>query len=455
MTRLKKILISAILLVVASSCEIHFEFISNSNSGNSLSSSASNVLPSPISTSTNSGSANISISNSNSNINSMDSKPSNPISTSTSVVKDLKTLSITSNIDVGKYDTNWGEVSFDGYDFEYYRAGYNYGGLLTLQTFESPFENIQSLEGMIYNVSPIYGMSTIEITYKTISASKKPILRFGKNYLLQDFLEMEIENQSNATYTYNVYDCNFFKIETNKANMEISKIVIKYTGIKTTFDNKYLSSGLNTNRLNPVSYSDVYDGLTVRVPTKVNYNESTYTILEEKEYTYYSYDYISSNTSLADKAAYTDPLDVAIYFNTFKTYPANYVSKRDYRNAYSIFKSNTRCVSNYDRTDGYATNIPYVKNKYTGTPIYYECDIALDDSYSSSNRGSARLVVWLDGFNQQYATNYNDSPVSLYTDDHYSTFSEYLNDGTFGRFFNAEQNSTSFVWGCANTIISQ
>ena len=395
MTRLKKILISAILLVVASSCEIHFEFISNSNSGNSLSSSASNVLPSPISTSTNSGSANISISNSNSNINSMDSsninsmdsKPSNSISTSTSVVKDLKTLSITSNIDVGKYDTNWGEVSFDGYDFEYYRAGYNYRGLLTLQTFESPFENIQSLEGMIYNVSPIYGMSTIEITYKTISASKKPILRFGKNYLLQDFLEMEIENQSNATYTYNVYDCNFFKIETNKANMEISKIVVKYTGIKTTFDNKYLSSGLNTNRLNPVSYSDVYDGLTVRVPTKVNYNESTYTILEEKEYTYYSYDYISSNTSLADKAAYTDPMDVAIYFNTFKTYPANYVSKKNYRNAYSIFKSNTRCVSNYDRTDGYATNIPYVKNKYTGTPIYYECDIALDDSYSSSNRG--------------------------------------------------------------------
>ena len=128
MIRLKKILISAILLVVASSCEIHFEFISNSNSGNSLNSSASNVLPSPISTSTNSGSANISISNSNSNINSMDSsninsmdsKPSNSISTSTSVVKDLKTLSITSNIDVGKYDTNWGEVSFDGYDFEYY-----------------------------------------------------------------------------------------------------------------------------------------------------------------------------------------------------------------------------------------------------------------------------------------------------------------------------------------------
>ena len=195
MTSLKKILISAILLVVASSCEIHFEFISNSNSGNSLSPSASNVLPSPISTSTSSGSASISISNSNSNINSMDSKPSNSISTSTSVVKDLKTLSITSNIDVGKYDTNWGEVSLDGYDFEYYRAGYNYGGLLTLQTFESPFENIQSLEGMLYNVSPIYGMSTIEITYKTISASKKPILRFGKNYLLQEFVEMEIENQ--------------------------------------------------------------------------------------------------------------------------------------------------------------------------------------------------------------------------------------------------------------------
>ena len=455
MKRLKKFLMSAILLVIASSCEIHFDFISNSNSDNSLNSSTSNVLPSPIGASTiSSVSSSIENSNSTSNINSnsTDSKPSNSISSSTSVIKNLKTLSITNNISVGKYDTNWGDVSLSGYNFEYYRAGYNYGGLLTLQAYENPFENIQSLEGMFYNISPIYGISTIEITYKTISANKKPILRFGKNYLLQEFLEMDIENQKSTTHVYDVYDCNFFKIETNKADMEINKIVIKYTGIKTDYDNKYLSSGLNINRLNPTSYDDVYDGLTVRVPTKVSYNNSTYSVLEEKEYTYYSYEYISSHTNLANKAAYTDPMDVAIYFNTFKTYPANYVSKSNYRTAYQLFKTNTRCVSQYDRTDGYATNIPYVRNTYTGKPIYYECDIALDDSYSSSNRGSARVVVWLEGFNQQYAINYNDSPVSLYTDDHYSTFSEYLNDGSFGKIFNAEQNSTPFVWGNANTI---
>ncbi len=456
MKRLKKILISALLLVIASSCEIHFDFISDSNSDSSSNSSASTVLPSPISASINSDSANTSISNSNStnnsNSNSIDSKPSNSNSTSTSVIKNLKTISITSSINVGDYDTNWGEVSLSGYDFEYYRAGYNYGGLLTLQTFENPFENIQSLEGMFYNISPIYGMYTIEITYKTISASKRPVLRFGENYLLQDFIEMDIQNQKASTCTYNVYNCNFFKIETNHADMEISKIIIKYTGEKTYYDDSYLLSGLNANRLNPIVCSQIYDGLTVSVPTKVSYVNSTYKVLEEKEYTYYSYDYVSSHTSLASKAAYTDPIDVANYFNTFKTYPANYVSKNDYSRAFRIFKDNTRCVFEYDRTNGYATSVPYVKNEYTNRPIYFECDIALDDSYSSNNRGSGRLVVWLEGFDRTYALNYNDSPVSLYTDDHYATFSEYLNDGNFGRFFNAELNSTAFVWGNANTI---
>lgn len=448
MKKLKKILISAIILVIASSCEVHF--ISNSSNSNSIGTSTSisgSVVPSPISSSNNNSSS------ASSNGSFIDTKPSNSNSSSTSVIKDLKTLSITSNINVGKYDTNWGDFSFGGYDFEYYRAGYNYGGLLNLQTFENPFENIQSLEGMLYNASPIYGMSTIEITYKTISASKKPVLRFGENHLLQDFIEMDIQNQKETTCTYNVYNCNFFKIETNHADMEISKIIIKYTGIKNYYDNSYLSSGLNVNRLNPVTCNQIYDGLTVRVPIKVSYNNSTYTVLEEKEYTYYSYDYVASNTNLASKAAYTDPMDVANYFNTFRTYPANYVSKNDYSKASRLFKDDTRCVFEYDRTNGYATSVPYVRNEYTGRPIYYECDIALDDSYSSSNRGSGRLVVWLEGFDKTYALNYNDSPVSLYTDDHYSTFSEYLNDGTFGRFFNAEQKSTAFVWGNANTII--
>ncbi len=46
-----------------------------------------------------------------------------------------------------------------------------------------------------------------------------------------------------------------------------------------------------------------------------------------------------------------------------------------------------------------------------------------------------RIVVWEAGFT---GTNYDDSPVCTYTDDHYATWLEYYNNGTFSKRFNGD-----------------
>ena len=50
------------------------------------------------------------------------------------------------------------------------------------------------------------------------------------------------------------------------------------------------------------------------------------------------------------------------------------------------------------------------------------------------------------------ATGYDDSIVTTYTDDHYKSFSEYLNTGKFSKNFNAESNCTSYKWGAPITL---
>ena len=185
----------------------------------------------------------------------------------------------------------------------------------------------------------------------------------------------------------------------------------------------------------------------VDFPIDVTVNGDNYTVNQTKRYTYYTYDYVSKNPSVASLASYVEPLDVANYFIAFKTYPANYVTKKSYSAAYSLFFDNTRCVSDYSRTNGYATSVPYKEKN--GKPHYYECDIALTSAYNASNRGVGRLVVFEYGFDEK---GYDDSIVALFTDDHYASFSEYLNNGTWGDRFNAEFSRTSFIYASAKTL---
>ena len=160
------------------------------------------------------------------------------------------------------------------------------------------------------------------------------------------------------------------------------------------------------------------------------------------------YEYIKSNPDEAKKASLIDPIDIAAYYSSFRVEPANYVSKREYNNAYAYFGDKTRCISTYSRTGGYANSVPWVKQPSSSKPLYHELDIDCEPLYSSSNRGVGRLVVWQYGFSSQ---GYDDSPVCTYTSDHYKTFQEYLNDGTFGTKFNAESNFTNYKFAPAIT----
>lgn len=122
--------------------------------------------------------------------------------------------------------------------------------------------------------------------------------------------------------------------------------------------------------------------------------------------------------------------------------------KSNYASAFSLFGNDARCVSTYERTDGYATAIPYQIGG-SGKPLYHELDVALETSYSSNNRGVGRVVCWQYGFD---ASGYDSNPVAVYTDDHYATFQEYLNTGVYGTRFNAEMLLTPYIWGVNATV---
>ncbi len=435
--------IFVILSIVLCSCRI--TFVKNSSSSNSSSFSSINTSNNEnISSSINDISSSLISSSSN-------TSSSSSSSSSRDSVK-LYSKVLNNSIDVGEYYDNWDNVTIGGIKYEYYRANYN-DGLISLNYLSSPYK--EALGGMFYNVTPIYGIRNIEIVYKTNNCNNNPLFKFGVNSLVENEINLPISNDEYKVYNFEISDSNFFKICTIDNVLDIKSLTINYSNIKENYSNNYLSSGDGDFRLNPVVYEgDLVDGKSyVNVPINVIREGNKYKIIETKKYVYYSYNYISRNKSLASEASLTNPLDVSNYFIAFNTYPCNYVLSKNYNTAYKIFGDLTRCVSIYSRTDGYATSVPYQENYSTGEVKYYECDIALDSTYKSSNRGVGRLVVWFYGFaKNKGAIGYDDSIVTTYTDDHYQSFSEYLNTGKFSKNFNAESNCTSYKWGAATTL---
>lgn len=436
--------IFVILSIVLCSCRI--TFVKNSSSYN-------NSFFSSINTSNNNENISSSIDDISSSLISSSSNSSSSSSSSSSrdSVK-LYSKVLNSSIDVGEYYDNWGNVTISGIKYEYYRAN-NSNGLISLNYLSSPYKD--ALGGMLYNVTPIYGIRNIEIVYKTNNCNNNPLFKFGINFLVENEINLPISNDEYNIYNFEISDSNFFKICTLDNILDIKSLTINYSNIKKNYSNNYLSSGDGDFRLNPVVYEgDLVDGKSyVNVPINVIKEGNNYKIIETKKYVYYSYNYISRNKSLASEASLTSPLDVSNYFIAFKTYPCNYVLSKNYNTAYKIFGNLTRCVSIYSREDGYAKSVPYQENYSTGEVKYYECDIALDSKYKSSNRGVGRLVVWFYGFaKNKGATGYDDSIVTTYTDDHYQSFSEYLNTGKFSKNFNAETNCTNYKWGAPITL---
>lgn len=436
------------LLFILCSCKI--TFVKNSSSSNNSSFSSINTSNDEIISS----SSDLINSSSSSNIinSSSYNSSSNIISSSSSDNIKLYSKILNTSVDVGEYYDNWGNVTIDNIKYEYYRANYS-EGLISLNYLSSPYKD--ALGGMFYNVSPIYGIRKVEIVYKTNKCKNNPVFKFGINSLVENEINLPISNEEYNVYNFEISYSNFFKICTLDNILDIKSLTINYSNIKENYSNNYLSSGDGDFRLNPVVFEgDLIDGVSsVNVPINVIKEGNNYKIIETKKYVYYSYNYISRNKSLASEASLTSPLDVSNYFIAFKTYPCNYVLSKKYNTAYKIFGDLTRCVSIYSREDGYAKSVPYQENYSTGEVKYYECDIALDSKYKSSNRGVGRLVVWFYVFaKNKGAIGYDDSIVTTYTDDHYQSFFEYLNTGKFSKNFNAETNCTNYKWGAPITL---
>lgn len=360
----------------------------------------------------------------------------------------------------GSYPTgNYGSSYVGGYKFEYYRTVNPYYSNAFVDILPNFENNTTTAPGAIYNTSPIIGMTNITITYQTSDSSGAlPLLEFGENNLDNSIsLPLSIYLK---TVSYEVSFANYFKLSTSESTLSIEEIIIDYSNSSSSStDYFYEGSGNNEYRINPITYTGtLQEGINVSVPISISQSGSKYIVNSYKTYTYYSTSYIEDNPSLVDEATQVDPIDVANYYTIFKTAPANYVDKSYYNTAYDTFEDDTRCVSFYTRTDGYATAVPYRAIDYEKygnlVPRYYELDIALSSSYSSNNRGVGRVVAWENGFDPaKGATNYDTSPVCVYTDDHYFTFQEYLNAGNFGKRFNAQGAYTDYIWGVSTTLI--
>ena len=348
---------------------------------------------------------------------------------------------------ISQYSTgNYVSYTKNGENFQFYRANRSQSSSLTSILPKETYVNVSSLPGAIYNKSCIDGIIAMEIEYISIDGIT---LQVGKNKTDMNSIKLPSQN-SYLTQTVTLDNVNFFSVETNNSSATIKSINIYYSNVSNGGVEEYIKGNEGKYRLNPVVYEGTLTpGVSyVDVPIDITVTGDSYTVNETKRYTYYTYDYVSQNPSVANEAAQIEPMDVANYFIAFKTYPANYVVKKSYSTAKSIFKEKTRCVSDYSRTNGYATSVPYRANS-SGKPHYYECDIALSSSYSSSNRGTGRLVVWKYGFT---SSGYDNSIVAVYTDDHYASFAEYLNNGRWGDYFNAEFNRTCYSYGSAITL---
>ncbi len=367
----------------------------------------------------------------------------------------LKTLTLDSKYakeSLSQYSTgNFGNENVNNTNFEFYRA-YRKENLSYIITLLGN-SNSSFLPSSFYNTTPLYGIRSINIEYKSLSNSylySSKDKQFENKYTL-------IPSSNYSNITLEIDDDNFFKIESSSNDLTINSISINYTDVKNSYNNSQNKS--NTDyRINPITYQGtLIDGKSyVNIPTKIVNNNGKYQIVETKKLTYYSFDYIKKNSEYADEACLTEPSDIASYFAAFKRYPANFIAKNFYddyitkNNTYvsTIFGDKTRYVSRYNRVNGYVNYVPYSTEKKSN-PYYYEFDIDIDSTYSLNSRGVGRVVSWEDGW---IGSNYDTSPVSVYTDDHYCTFQEYLNYGSFGTRFDAQSNRTNYVHNEPNYI---
>ncbi|MCF0117361.1 MAG: hypothetical protein HUJ61_04845 [Bacilli bacterium] len=364
----------------------------------------------------------------------------------------------------GNYKTgNWASYCFSNYEFSLARFYDDDDDEYFTQLVSYPsLCNSYADGGMnscIANVDYIPGIQRIDITYKTGNGNEKPYISYGANATCLSSKEIPL-TASDMTYSVYTGHVNYFKLFGSKdCTTYIQKIEIYYDDVLEPGYNDLGKSGDDLYRFPVTTYSGskTPGSSFVDIPTKVIYENGNALVQETKRYTYYTINYLKSHASEVQNALMTDPVDICNYVLAFKEAPANfckYNSKANQKTANSLSTVETvfdtddilGVSQEYTRTNGYMNSVPY-----KSSPSYYEYDIKQLSEYSTTNRGVGRVVVLETGFNSA-ATDYGNDWVCLYTDDHYATFQEYYNNGTFSHRFNGEQELTGYAWSCPSTI---
>ncbi|MDY4819272.1 MAG: hypothetical protein SO206_03335 [Bacilli bacterium] len=350
----------------------------------------------------------------------------------------------------GNYSNQYGvdaSINILDIDFQYYRAVQApVGYLIKMLDLDAALTFSNQLGGALMNVSEINHLANIEITYYNESSSTSGgYVRFGKNLTCAYGYELTY-SESDITLSFNIPESKYFRIETNGANLIIKSIKL---GIAqgNVIDDGYGYYTKQEYRINPIKFSgELQSGVSyVDVPTSVSVykNNSTYIVNETKRLTYYDYDYVTSNNLEPSEVSIIDPLEVALYYAAFNKAPVNYNESGSSNHSY--FGDYARRISSeYYRTDGYVNALFGI----TPTDGYIELDIGINGNYAIRSRGVGRIVVFYSG---STSLGYDNSPLLVYTDDHYATFREFLGYD-FSLPFDAQNQRTGNTYKPYNVL---
>ena len=353
---------------------------------------------------------------------------------------------VSSGYQTGDYD------EYENYNIGCYRTYANskriFTTILKTPTYLSDFA-----PSCVYNINAIKGIRKFELDYKCDDS----FYILSSNDKSYDTISEIPASSERSTYTVTLDTSDtaaFFKICAQNETVTLYSVNVYYnnkTKPKSTSDTSYDASRINMSDF----YTDynLTEGETRQIPSNIIVTGNNYTVSEYKTYTYHSFEYVKESQTNQDELALTDPIDVASYYMLFHTWPVNYFMKDRTSDGGSYFSPDKiRCVSEYTRTDGYATSVPYKCESGKNYPLYYELDFDASGYYSTTTRGVGRLVVWVNGFT---CSSYDTNPVIVYTNDHYSTFKEFLNCGQYSPYFNAEGHSTGKVHTAAKTLTKE
>lgn len=368
--------------------------------------------------------------------------------------------------DFGDFKNNMVQIQTDDMDYEGVMVAPGDDGRALFSINGSDAE-MGEFGAAFYNNTAAEGISTICITYE---ATDDFVIKYGNN---RNNLEYVATIPASGSYTeYElplVQDASYFRICAENEYVYVEEIELLCNGFEIDDTDFVYTDGI---RYIPETDYEPSEGETLSLPICELNDDGTVTVVEWRDYTYHSYEYcydrVVNYGDDPEDYALTDPVDVAGYFVLFNRIPVNYGVKQN-RNGgpytdmviqsvpeidevQDLFgKELSRCVSEYNYTDGYVSAVDYNAYENTNRPLYYEFDIDADGTYSSRNRGVARVIGWVGGF-EPYSDDINTATVTY---NHYYTMGEYSNCGFFNEEFDALSSGLSgrIFAGCTTTDI--